>query len=73
MNMWCLKCTENDDFIKINVKIFAGIKKLKLFLFFILRRGEGCGGFETGGEIMRITETASISDLLDGEIGLRQQ
>ena len=27
MNMWCLKCTENDDFIKINVKIFAGIKK----------------------------------------------
>ena len=67
--MWCPKCTENDDFIKI----FAGIKKLKLFLFFILRRGESCGGFETGGEIMRITETASISDLLDGEIGLRQQ
>ena len=42
-------------------------------LFFILRRGEVCGGFETGGEIMRITETAGISDLFDREIGLREQ
>ena len=25
--MWCSKCTENDEFNKINVKIFAGIKK----------------------------------------------
>ena len=37
------------------------------------RWGEAGGGFETGREILGIAETAGISDLFDGEIGLRQQ
>ena len=34
------------------------------------RWGEAGGGFETGGEVLGIIETAGIGDLFDGEIRL---
>ena len=34
------------------------------------RWGEAGGGFETGGEVLGIAETAGIGDLFDGEIRL---